>query len=34
MKIPLLFHLLGAVIWIGGMFFAYLALRPAAAMML
>ncbi len=34
MKIPLLFHLLGAVVWIGGMFFAYLALRPAAAMML
>lgn len=24
-------HLLAAVIWIGGMFFAYLALRPAAA---
>ena len=34
MKIPLLFHLLGSVIWVGGMFFAYLALRPAAAMML
>lgn len=34
MKIPLLFHLLGAVVWIGGMFFAYLALRPAAAMVL
>ncbi|MFZ5556845.1 MAG: CopD family protein [Pseudomonadota bacterium] len=24
-------HVLAAVIWIGGMFFAYLALRPAAA---
>ena len=24
-------HLLGAVIWVGGMFFAYLALRPATA---
>lgn len=24
-------HLLAAIIWIGGMFFAYLALRPAAA---
>jgi uncharacterized membrane protein len=30
MKIALMFHLLGAVVWIGGMFFAYLALRPAA----
>jgi uncharacterized membrane protein len=33
MKIALLLHLLGAVIWIGGMFFAYFALRPAAAML-
>lgn len=24
-------HLLGVVIWVGGMFFAYMALRPAAA---
>ena len=24
-------HMLAAVIWVGGMFFAYLALRPAAA---
>jgi uncharacterized membrane protein len=30
MRIALVFHLLGAVIWIGGMFFAYFALRPAA----
>jgi len=22
-------HILGAVIWVGGMFFAYMALRPA-----
>lgn len=34
MRVALLFHLLGAVIWIGGMFFAYLALRPAAAKVL
>ena len=31
MKAALLLHLLGAVVWIGGMFFAYFALRPAAA---
>ena len=31
MRVALLLHLLGAVIWIGGMFFAYFALRPAAA---
>jgi uncharacterized membrane protein len=31
MRIALLFHLLGATVWIGGMFFAYIALRPAAA---
>ena len=24
-------HLLGVVVWVGGMFFAYMALRPAAA---
>lgn len=30
MKLALLLHLLGAVAWIGGMFFAYFALRPAA----
>lgn len=34
MKIALLLHLLGAIVWIGGMFFAYLALRPAAAQLL
>lgn len=27
-------HLLAAVIWVGGMFFAYMALRPAAASLL
>jgi uncharacterized membrane protein len=27
----LLAHLLGAILWIGGMFFAYICLRPAAA---
>lgn len=26
----MLLHLLGVVVWVGGMFFAYLALRPAA----
>lgn len=26
-----MFHLFGAVIWVGGMFFAYLVLRPAAS---
>ncbi|MCC7080262.1 MAG: CopD family protein [Burkholderiales bacterium] len=31
MRFALLLHLLGAVVWIGGMFFAYVALRPAAA---
>ena len=34
MKLPLLIHLLGVTIWIGGMFFAYMALRPAAAQVL
>lgn len=33
MKTAMFAHLIGAVIWIGGMFFAYLALRPAAAML-
>lgn len=28
------FHLLSAVIWVGGMFFAYVALRPVAASLL
>lgn len=27
-------HILGVVVWVGGMFFAYMALRPAAAMVL
>lgn len=27
----ILVHLLGAILWIGGMFFAYVCLRPAAA---
>lgn len=27
-------HLLAAVVWVGGMFFAYMALRPAAAQLL
>ena len=27
-------HLLAAVVWVGGMFFAYMALRPAAARLL
>jgi uncharacterized membrane protein len=31
MKTALFAHLIGALIWIGGMFFAYFALRPAAA---
>lgn len=34
MKIAAFFHLLGVVVWVGGMFFAYLALRPAAAQVL
>jgi uncharacterized membrane protein len=33
-KIAVFFHLLGVVVWVGGMFFAYLALRPAAARLL
>jgi uncharacterized membrane protein len=32
--IALSFHLLGAIIWVGGMFFAYVCLRPVAADML
>lgn len=30
-QILLLVHLLGAIAWLGGMFFAYFCLRPAAA---
>jgi uncharacterized membrane protein len=31
MKYWLFLHVLGVVVWVGGMFFAYMALRPAAA---
>ena len=31
MNIALLLHVLAVVIWVGGMFFAYMALRPVAA---
>ena len=31
MGIALLLHVLAAVVWVGGMFFAYAALRPVAA---
>ena len=34
MDLARFFHVLGAVIWVGGMFFAYMALRPAAAHLL
>lgn len=34
MSIALTLHLLSAVIWVGGMFFAYVALRPVAAALL
>ena len=34
MKFALLLHMLGIVVWVGGMFFAYMALRPAAAQLL
>ena len=30
-SIVLVMHLLSAVVWVGGMFFAYMALRPVAA---
>ena len=30
-RIAVLLHILSVVIWVGGMFFAYMALRPAAA---
>ncbi len=30
MHLALTLHILGVVIWVGGMFFAYMALRPAA----
>lgn len=31
MRVALLLHLLSVVVWIGGMFLAYVAVRPAAA---
>ena len=34
MGIALLLHLFGVVVWVGGMFFAYMALRPVAATVL
>src|SRR5438105_2867776 len=33
LKIALWLHLLGVVVWVGGMFFAYMALRPAAKLL-
>jgi uncharacterized membrane protein len=33
-SLMLLFHVLGVVVWVGGMFFAYMALRPAASKIL
>jgi len=34
MSVSIAVHLLSSVIWVGGMFFAYMALRPAAATVL
>jgi len=34
MPVSISLHILAAVIWVGGMFFAYMALRPAAAQVL
>jgi uncharacterized membrane protein len=34
MSVSIALHLLAAVIWVGGMFFAYMSLRPAAARVL
>lgn len=34
MSFAIILHLLSAVIWVGGMFFAYMALRPVAANLL
>lgn len=34
MPLAMTLHILSAIIWVGGMFFAYLALRPAAASVL
>ena len=34
MRIALFLHLFGVAVWVGGMFFAYMALRPVAATVL
>ena len=34
MSLAVALHVLGVVVWVGGMFFAYMALRPAAAALL
>lgn len=34
MQIAYLLHVLGVVVWVGGMFFAYMTLRPVAASVL
>lgn len=34
MAVSIALHLLAALVWVGGMFFAYMALRPAAAKIL
>jgi len=34
LNILLLLHLLGVIVWVGGMFFAHMALRPAVAELL
>jgi len=34
MSLAILLHILAAVIWVGGMFFAYMVLRPIAATLL
>jgi uncharacterized membrane protein len=34
MKIAMWLHLLGVVVWVGGMFFAYMVLRPASSRLL
>lgn len=34
MALALMLHVLSAVIWVGGMFFAYMALRPVAGQLL
>lgn len=34
MSLSLFLHVIGVVVWVGGMFFAYMALRPVAASVL